>query len=130
MIGHFMGNIKKFFILLAIIFLPWQVESAPAEPQGQFYLSEKVAFLDIVQPEYFYFVFNPDDIKNNGGWCAGISGVELIEFSNDLRKYGTCFKNDPGIFEIVEMLDFAGGTYSDLKNSESFVSSRSIEILF
>src|SRR3989344_1730303 len=70
--------------------------------------------LNDIAPGRYYIVFNPDDIRHNGGSCASVIGAELLDTGNGLEKYGTCFVNDKGVFAVIEASENIGGSYSDI----------------
>ncbi len=74
-----------------------------------------------------YAVFLPFDEPTNGQVCASISGEELFENSN-LKDYGTCFINDPGIFTIVEIQEPFSSSYEELKNNEEILQKETITL--
>jgi len=103
---------------------------AEKEPKHQVFSLSLSSSINIEQvlPSSFYYVFSPADVQNDGGYCALVPGYELRDFSSDLRQYGTCFINDTGLFEIIEMKEQISGNYSTVKGSEFFVVSKTLEI--
>src|SRR3989338_4875804 len=85
------------FVILAVVLSDFSFAGAAS-------LGDKIS-LDNVAADHYYIVFNPDDIKQNGGFCASIAGAELLETGNGLEQYGTCFVNDKGVFEVLEVSD-------------------------
>ena len=59
--------------------------------------------------------------------CASISGEELLE-KNNLKDYGTCFINDPGIFTIVEIQEPFSSSYEELKNNEEILQEETVKL--
>ena len=74
-----------------------------------------------------YAVFLPFEEPTNGEVCASISGEELSE-NNNLKDYGTCFINDPGIFTIVEIQESFSSSYEELKNNEKILQETTITL--
>lgn len=74
-----------------------------------------------------YAVFLPFEEPTNGQVCASISGEELFENSN-LKDYGTCFINDPGIFTIVEIEEPFSSSYEELKNNEMILQEETVTL--
>ena len=74
-----------------------------------------------------YAVFLPFEEPTNGEVCASISGEELSE-NNNLKDYGTCFINDPGIFTIVEIQESFSSSYEELKNNEEILQEEIVTL--
>jgi len=74
-----------------------------------------------------YAVFLPFEEPTNGQVCASISGEELFE-NNNLKDYGTCFINDPGIFTIVEIQEPFSSSYEELKNNEEILQEETVTL--
>ena len=74
-----------------------------------------------------YAVFLPFEEPTNGQVCASVSGEELFE-NNNLKNYGTCFINDPGIFTVVEMEGPFSSSYEELKNNEEILQEETVTL--
>lgn len=74
-----------------------------------------------------YAVFLPFEEPTDGQVCASISGEELLE-KNNLKDYGTCFINDPGIFTIVEIQEPFSSSYEELKNNEEILQEETVKL--
>jgi len=74
-----------------------------------------------------YAVFLPFEEPTNGQVCASISGEELSE-NNNLKDYGTCFINDPGVFTIVEINQPFSSSYEELKNNEEIIQEETVTL--
>ncbi len=74
-----------------------------------------------------YAVFLPFEEPTNGQVCSSISGEELYE-NNNLKDYGTCFINDPGIFTIVEIAEPFSSSYEELKNNEEILQEETVTL--
>lgn len=74
-----------------------------------------------------YAVFLPFEEPTNGQVCASVSGEELFE-NNNLKDYGTCFINDPGIFTIIEIEEPFSSSYEELKNKEKILQETTITL--
>ena len=83
---------------------------------------EDIILVPKIIKKYHYFIFSPLDRISNGGFCAKLNGREWITDLESMN-YGTCFINDTGDFEILELSEDIGGGYNDLKLSEFFVNS-------
>lgn len=78
-----------------------------------------------VNPSHFYSVFwiNLDGPKSDP--CAHMSGEELAA-DNDLTHYGTCFVNDGGTFQVVELSEDFSGNYNDSVQSSVYVAKQNV----
>lgn len=74
-----------------------------------------------------YAIFLPFEEPTKGQVCASISGEELSE-NNNLKDYGTCFINDPGIFTIVEIQEPFSSSYEELKNNEEILQEETVTL--
>jgi len=75
----------------------------------------------------FYSVFwiNVDGPKSDP--CAHMSGADLIA-DNDLTHYGTCFVNDNGEYEVVEMTEDIVESYNDSIQDAAFYDKQAINV--
>ncbi len=78
--------------------------------------------------DHIYVIFNPDDVKNSGMYCAYIQAEDLL-IDNNLTHYGTCLINDLGEFSLVELSEDKPASYQDMKNSPAFVSERFFRVV-
>ena len=74
-----------------------------------------------------YAVFLPFEEPTNGQVCASISGEELFE-NNNLKDYGTCFINDPGIFTIIEIEKPFSSSYEELNINEEILQEETVTL--
>ncbi len=114
------------YILVAQLFF-FNSESAFSLPNNMSVVGDSV-FVDNVDSTHFYAVFLPFDYPTKGEVCASMTGEELAQ-DNDLRHYGTCFVNDPGVFTIVELLEPLHSCYEDTKQSDYFVGETTVKIV-
>lgn len=82
-------------------------------------------FIEDIDLAHFYAVFLPFEFPTQGELCASITGEELVE-DNNLRHYGTCFINDPGVFTVVELGEPVHASFWDTKSSDYFISERTV----
>lgn len=85
-------------------------------------------FIENFDEENYYAVFLPFEEPTNGDVCANMSGGELVA-DNNLKNYGTCFINDPGVFTIVEMEQPFSSSYSSLLENEEILQEEKITMI-
>jgi hypothetical protein len=85
-------------------------------------------FIENFNEEKYYAVFLPFGEPTNGDVCANMSGKELAE-NNDLRNYGTCFINDPGVFTIIEIEEPFSSSYSSLLENEEILQEEKVNMI-
>lgn len=85
-------------------------------------------FIDNTHPTHFYAVFLPFEFPANGDMCASITGEDLAQ-DNDLRHYGTCFINDPGVFTVVDLGEPVHASYWDTKDSDYFIGEKIVTLV-
>lgn len=77
--------------------------------------------------DHFYSVFWINGTSNAGGdACANIEGKDLV-VDNDLTDYGTCFVNDNGNFQVVELSEENWQNYNDSLHDSSFVDKLEVQ---
>lgn len=86
------------------------------------------AFLPNATSSSYYYIFAPQDIAVDGGFCATLTGAAIAEYQYNLKDQGTCFVNDTGSFEILEMSEPTTGTYKEFRQSEHFLSIQTLSI--
>lgn len=89
-------------------------------------IGEAVHLLDPVAGRtYSVFWLNLDGPKADP--CAFIRGDELL-VDNDLTHYGTCFVNDDGTFQVVELGEHLIANYNDSIQHPSYISKQSVVV--
>jgi hypothetical protein len=74
---------------------------------------------------YSVFWLNVDGPKADP--CLHVSGNDLL-VDNDLTHYGTCFVNDRGQYEVVELTDDMTANYNDSIQSALFFDKQSVNV--
>ncbi len=89
-------------------------------------IGEAIRVLDpVAGRSYSVFWINLDGPKADP--CASISGSQLLEDS-DLTHYGTCFVDDDGTFQIVELSEELVANYNDSIQHPSYIAKQSIVV--
>jgi len=89
-------------------------------------IGEPIHVLDpVAGRHYSVFWINLDGPRADP--CAVITGYELLEV-NDLRHYGTCFVNDDGTFQVVELGEDLLANYTDSIQHPSYVTKQTVVV--
>jgi hypothetical protein len=89
-------------------------------------IGEPIRVLDPEEDRY-YSVFWTNLDGPRADPCASVSGSELLEDS-DLRHYGTCFSNDEGTFQVVELDRNVVANYTDSLQHYSYVTKQTVVV--
>lgn len=121
-----MGKIIKTITILIALKLITQNSWAFTLPSTEIKIGDPV-YIEEVDILKHYAVFLPFEEPTNGEVCASMSGEELFE-NNNLKDFGTCFINDPGIFTIVEIEEPFSSNYTELEENEQIIQKENVTV--